>query len=250
MKLQTKAIYAAVAFQQAVAGAPLVKSLIMTIGADNVMETGAYDVASVGASFAVEHTGLFGPLLKTLPGVQVMLGAAGILGGRFAGATVGGIASKAVQGFIEGEAGNNHPLIGWIIRDEAEQSEEQLEIAHSIGYDVQQAVAAGAAVSDGIRGLVNGVTLLDQFKPIIHPDTVSSINTVETFGGLVSSLVGWVIKLAIEYIYTSDLLNDTPYIGELIRNADAMIKPEFADLFKSADASSAMAEISATPSLI
>ncbi|KAJ1661956.1 hypothetical protein EV178_006273 [Coemansia sp. RSA 1646] len=248
MKLQTKAIYAAVAFQQAVAGAPLVKSLIMTIGADNVMETGAYDVASVGASFAVEHTGLFGPLLKTLPGVQVMLGAAGILGGRFAGATVGGIASKAVQGFIEGEAGNNHPLIGWIIRDEAEQSEEQL--AHSIGYDVQQAVAAGAAVSDGIRGLVNGVTLLDQFKPIIHPDTVSSINTVETFGGLVSSLVGWVIKLAIEYIYTSDLLNDTPYIGELIRNADAMIKPEFADLFKSADASSAMAEISATPSLI
>ncbi|KAJ2210436.1 hypothetical protein IW140_006298 [Coemansia sp. RSA 1813] len=124
------------------------------------------------------------------------------------------------------------------------------EIAHSIGYDVQQAVAAGAAVSDGIRGLVNGVTLLDQFKPIIHPDTVSSINTVETFGGLVSSLVGWVIKLAIEYIYTSDLLNDTPYIGELIRNADAMIKPEFADLFKSADASSAMAEISATPSLI
>ncbi|KAJ2856749.1 hypothetical protein GGI22_003717 [Coemansia erecta] len=120
------------------------------------------------------------------------------------------------------------------------------EIAHSLGYDVQQAVAAGAAFRNGIQGLVSGVASLDQFKPIIHPDTVSTMNLVETFGGFVSSLVGWVVKLAVEYVYTSDLLNDTPYVGELIRNADAMIKPEFADLFESAN----MPNIMATSSLV
>ncbi|KAJ1991499.1 hypothetical protein GGI25_003483 [Coemansia spiralis] len=127
MKLTHKApLFAAIiAFQQQLAlGAPLIKSVIMTVGAENVLETGAYDVASVGASFAVEHTGLFGPLLRNLPGAQVILGAAGMLGGKFAGATVGGVASKAVQGFIEGEAGNNLPLIGWIIRNEDIQSQE------------------------------------------------------------------------------------------------------------------------------
>ncbi|KAI9503036.1 hypothetical protein BX070DRAFT_226082 [Coemansia spiralis] len=119
------------------------------------------------------------------------------------------------------------------------------EISHSLGYDVQQASAAGAAVSDGIRGLVNALGSLDQFKPIIHPDVVSTVNTVETFGGFISSLVGWVIKLAVRYFYTSDLLNDTPYIGELIRNADAMIKPEFSSLMRSLDANTV-----ATQSLI
>ncbi|KAJ2661704.1 hypothetical protein IWW48_002250 [Coemansia sp. RSA 1200] len=126
MKIGRKVICAAFAFQQAVVGAPMVKSLIMTIGADAVLETGAYDVASVGASYAVDHTALFGPLLRNLPGLQVMLGAAGILGGKIAGATAGGVASKAVQGFIEGELGNNHPLVGWIIRDEAEPSEANI----------------------------------------------------------------------------------------------------------------------------
>ncbi|KAJ2326486.1 hypothetical protein H4S02_002069 [Coemansia sp. RSA 2611] len=116
------------------------------------------------------------------------------------------------------------------------------EIAHSIGYDVVQAANAGAAVSDGIRGLVNALGSLDEFKPIIHPDIVSNINSVETFGGLISSLVGWVIKLAVQYIYTSDLLNDTPYIGELIRQADSMVAPEYKDVFSSLEKEMAVAQ--------
>ncbi|KAJ2851773.1 hypothetical protein IWW36_000918 [Coemansia brasiliensis] len=110
------------------------------------------------------------------------------------------------------------------------------EIAHSLGYDYVQASNADEAVSNGIRGIVNALGSLDQFKPIIHPDIVSNINTIETFGGFISSLVGWVIKLAVEYFYTSDLLNDTPYIGELIRHADSLIAPEFKDEFSSLDA--------------
>ncbi|KAJ1648735.1 hypothetical protein LPJ64_000054 [Coemansia asiatica] len=101
------------------------------------------------------------------------------------------------------------------------------EIAHSLGYDYVQASNAGAAVSDSIRGLVNAVGSLDQFKPIIHPDVVGTINAVENYGGLISSLVGFVIKLVVRYLYSSDLLNDTPYIGELIRNADHMIEPQY-----------------------
>ncbi|KAJ1822578.1 hypothetical protein LPJ56_000658 [Coemansia sp. RSA 2599] len=107
------------------------------------------------------------------------------------------------------------------------------EIAHSIGYDSIQAYNAGAAASDAIRGLVNAVSSLDQFKPIIHPDVVGTINSVESFGGLISSIVGWVIRLVVNYLYNSDLLNDTPYIGELIRNADHMIEPQYTSAFKS-----------------
>ncbi|KAJ2854454.1 hypothetical protein J3B02_002666 [Coemansia erecta] len=107
------------------------------------------------------------------------------------------------------------------------------EIAHSLGYDYVQASNAGAAVSDSIRGLVNAVGSLDQFKPIIHPDVVGTINAVENYGGLISSLVGFVIKLVVRYLYSSDLLNDTPYIGELIRNADHMIEPQYTSALKS-----------------
>ncbi|KAJ1883012.1 hypothetical protein H4R99_000401 [Coemansia sp. RSA 1722] len=106
------------------------------------------------------------------------------------------------------------------------------EIAHSIGYDYVQASNAGAAVSDSIRGLVGAISNLDQFKPIIHPDVVGTINSLENYGGLISSLVGFVIKLVVRYLYTSDLLNDTPYIGELIRNADHIIEPQFTSAFK------------------
>ncbi|KAI9477541.1 hypothetical protein IWW42_001349 [Coemansia sp. RSA 1085] len=117
------------------------------------------------------------------------------------------------------------------------------EIAHSIGYDYVQAVNADEAVSNGIRGIVNALGSLDQFKPIIHPDIVSNLNTIETFGGFVSSLVGWVIKLAVEYFYTSDLLNDTPYVGELIRHADSLIVPELRDEFSSLEAEIASASV-------
>ncbi|KAJ2346520.1 hypothetical protein IWW50_005453 [Coemansia erecta] len=109
------------------------------------------------------------------------------------------------------------------------------EIAHSIGYDYIQAANAGAAVGDGIRGLVNALGSLDEFKPIIYPGIVSSLNTLESFGGIIASLVGWAVKLAVQYIYTSDLLNDTPYIGELIRQADSMIEPEYKEAFSSLD---------------
>ncbi|KAJ2742343.1 hypothetical protein GGI20_004548 [Coemansia sp. BCRC 34301] len=98
-------------------GAPLIKTAIIALGGEEVVATAAYDVASVGASFAVEHTGLFGPLLSYIPGAQIILGAAGLLGGKFAGGTAGGVASKATLGFIEGSLGNDLPLVGWIIRD-------------------------------------------------------------------------------------------------------------------------------------
>ncbi|KAJ1719671.1 hypothetical protein LPJ53_005606 [Coemansia erecta] len=119
------------------------------------------------------------------------------------------------------------------------------EIAHSLGYDYIQASNAGAAFNNGIRGIVSAVGSLDQFKPIIHPDVVSTINTVENYGGLAASIVGWVIKLVVRYIYSSDLLNDTPYIGELIRNADSMIKPEHASMLNSIQSNIAMATHSA-----
>ncbi|KAJ2714054.1 hypothetical protein H4R19_001930 [Coemansia spiralis] len=107
------------------------------------------------------------------------------------------------------------------------------EVAHYFGFDVKQANNAGEAASNAINGLVSAVSSLDDLKPIIHPGVVSTINTVETFGGLVSSIVGWVVKLAVRYFYTSNLLNDTPYVGELIRNADALIKPEYRDALDS-----------------
>ncbi|KAJ2802205.1 hypothetical protein H4R21_002506 [Coemansia helicoidea] len=170
----------------------------MTLSVEGPIETGVYDVASVGASYVVEHQGLFGPLINAVPGAQPILAAAHLLGGRFAGSTAGGIAGRAVRGFIEGDAGNSLP-----------------------------AASAGAAASSAISGLVSAVTSLDQFKPIIHPDVVSTIDTIESLGGLISSLVGWAVKVAVRYFYTSNLLNDTPYVGELIRNADSLIKPEY-----------------------
>ncbi|KAJ2545531.1 hypothetical protein GGF49_000338 [Coemansia sp. RSA 1853] len=117
------------------------------------------------------------------------------------------------------------------------------EIAHSIGYDYTQAANAGAAVSNGIRGLVNALGALDEFKPIIHPEIVSIINTIETFGGFVGSIVGWAVKSAVQTIYSSDLLNNTPYIGELIRQADAMISPEYKDAFSSLDSNIMAAQV-------
>ncbi|KAJ1862055.1 hypothetical protein LPJ73_000865 [Coemansia sp. RSA 2703] len=114
------------------------------------------------------------------------------------------------------------------------------EIAHSLGYDYIQANNAGAAFNNGIRGIVSAVGSLDQFKPIIHPDVVNTIDTLENYGGIAASLVGFVIKLVVKYIYNSDLLNDTPYIGELIRNADSMIKPEHASILNSIQSSIAM----------
>ncbi|KAJ2490944.1 hypothetical protein IWW37_002723 [Coemansia sp. RSA 2050] len=98
-------------------GAPLIKTAIVALRGEELFATAAYDVASVGASFAVEHTGFFGPLLNYIPGAQVILGAAGVLGGRFAGGTAGGVASRATLGFIDGNLGNDLPLVGWIIRD-------------------------------------------------------------------------------------------------------------------------------------
>ncbi|KAJ2158453.1 hypothetical protein GGF46_003770 [Coemansia sp. RSA 552] len=116
------------AVMQAALGAPLVKTLIMTVGAEGVVETAAYNIASVGASFAVEHKGLFGPILNNVPGAQAILSAARLLGGKFAGATAGGLAGTATRGFIEGNAGNDIPLVGWIIRD-ADGHEETFAVA-------------------------------------------------------------------------------------------------------------------------
>ncbi|KAJ2020969.1 hypothetical protein GGI03_005039 [Coemansia sp. RSA 2337] len=116
MKL-TSSIVVAVALAYTSLGAPLIKTAIIALGGEELLATAAYDVASVGASFAVEHTGLFGPLLNYIPGAQIILGAAGLLGGRFAGGTAGGVASKATLGLIEGSLGNDLPLVGWIIRD-------------------------------------------------------------------------------------------------------------------------------------
>ncbi|KAJ2408394.1 hypothetical protein GGI10_004846 [Coemansia sp. RSA 2530] len=98
-------------------GAPLIKTALVALGGDTLVATAAYDVASVGVSFAVDHTGFFGPLLNYIPGAQVILGAAGVLGGRFAGGTAGGVASRATLGLIDGGLGNDLPLVGWIIRD-------------------------------------------------------------------------------------------------------------------------------------
>ncbi|KAJ2761891.1 hypothetical protein IWQ57_005929, partial [Coemansia nantahalensis] len=98
-------------------------SAIMTLSVEGPIETGVYDVASVGASYVVEHQGLFGPLINAVPGAQPILAAAHLLGGRFAGSTAGGIAGRAVRGFIEGDAGNSLPVVGWIIRDDEAHSE-------------------------------------------------------------------------------------------------------------------------------
>ncbi|KAJ2000345.1 hypothetical protein GGI04_002016 [Coemansia thaxteri] len=110
-------VAAALTLVQAALGAPLFKTAVMALGVEDAIAVGAYDVVSVGASYAVDHPGVLGPLLSYIPGAQVILGAASLLGGKFAGSTAGGIASKATQGFIEGSAGDNIPLIGWIIRD-------------------------------------------------------------------------------------------------------------------------------------
>ncbi|KAJ1808430.1 hypothetical protein LPJ77_002351 [Coemansia sp. RSA 2523] len=117
------------------------------------------------------------------------------------------------------------------------------EIAHSIGYDYTQAANAGAAASNGIRRLVNALGALDEFKPIVYPGLVSIINTLETFGGLIGSIVGWAVKIAVQNFYSSDVLNDTPYIGELIRQADAMIAPEYKDAFSSLDSNIMAAQV-------
>ncbi|KAJ2490945.1 hypothetical protein IWW37_002724 [Coemansia sp. RSA 2050] len=98
------------------------------------------------------------------------------------------------------------------------------EIAHSLGYDYVVASNAGAGASNGINELIS---ILDQFKPIVHPEVASTIGTLDFFSGLISSLVGYVVKTWIRSFYTGSLLNDTPYIGELIRSADAMILPEY-----------------------
>ncbi|KAJ2408395.1 hypothetical protein GGI10_004847 [Coemansia sp. RSA 2530] len=98
------------------------------------------------------------------------------------------------------------------------------EIAHSLGYDYVVASNAGVGASNGINDLIG---ILDQFKPIVHPEVASTIGTLDFFSGLISSLVGYVVKTWIRTFYTGSLLNDTPYIGELIRSADAMILPEY-----------------------
>ncbi|KAJ2742342.1 hypothetical protein GGI20_004547 [Coemansia sp. BCRC 34301] len=107
------------------------------------------------------------------------------------------------------------------------------EIAHSIGYDSIVAANAGLSASVDITELINALSGIDQFKPIIHPDVVSTINSVESFRGLISTLIGYLVKVMVRNFYTGNLLNDTPYIGELIRNADAMIAPEYKQLVSS-----------------
>ncbi|KAJ2006044.1 hypothetical protein GGI04_002017 [Coemansia thaxteri] len=107
------------------------------------------------------------------------------------------------------------------------------EIAHSIGLDLAQASSVGSAASSDMSAIISALGQLDAFKPLIHPDTVSTINTLESFSGMASSLVGLAVKLAIKHFYTSNLLNDTPYIGDLIRTADEMIAPEYKDMVDS-----------------
>ncbi|KAJ2888971.1 hypothetical protein GGI21_006665 [Coemansia aciculifera] len=123
----TKSIAAAMALAHVSLGAPLIKTAIVALGGEEVVATAAYDVASVGASFAVDHTAWFGPILNYIPGAQIILGAAGLLGGKFAGGTAGTVASKATLGFIEGSIGNDLPLVGWIIRDGKLQMEGDLK---------------------------------------------------------------------------------------------------------------------------
>ncbi|KAJ2819784.1 hypothetical protein GGI24_004684, partial [Coemansia furcata] len=106
----TNSIVAVVALAYTTLGAPLIKTAIVALGGDELMATAAYDVASVGASFVVDHTGFFRPILNYIPGAQVILGAAGLLGGRFAGGTAGGVASRATLGLIDGSLGDNLPL--------------------------------------------------------------------------------------------------------------------------------------------
>ncbi|KAJ2158454.1 hypothetical protein GGF46_003771 [Coemansia sp. RSA 552] len=109
------------------------------------------------------------------------------------------------------------------------------EIAHSIGYDAELAANAGTFVSSGVGSVINALGSLDTFKPILYPAIVSALNTLEFFGGLISTLAGWAVKRAVGNAFTGDLLNDTPYIGELIRNADAMMAPEYKDMVSSLD---------------
>ncbi|KAJ2453149.1 hypothetical protein GGF42_003866 [Coemansia sp. RSA 2424] len=108
-----------------------------------------------------------------------------------------------------------------------------LDIAHSLGYDSGLAASAGAAASNGISELIGGLRNIDQFKPIIHPDVASSINLVESLGGLISSLVGYVVKIVVGSLYSSNILDNIPYIGQLIKSADAMITPEYKQVFGS-----------------
>ncbi|KAJ2782874.1 hypothetical protein H4R18_002023 [Coemansia javaensis] len=124
-----KALYLAalpLAMAPAAYGAPLIKSAIITLSVDGVVESGAYDVASVGASFAVEHPGLFDPLISVIPGARGVFAAARLLGGRFAGTAAGGFVSRAAKGFLEGSAGNDAPLVGWIIREQEDSQPEEL----------------------------------------------------------------------------------------------------------------------------
>ncbi|KAJ2096192.1 hypothetical protein GGI16_004945 [Coemansia sp. S142-1] len=104
------------------------------------------------------------------------------------------------------------------------------EIAHSLGYDAVLASNAAAGASNDVSELIS---ILDQFKPIVHPEVASSISTISFFGGLISSVAGYIVKMWIKTFYTGNLLNDTPYIGELIRNADAMIAPEYKQVVSS-----------------
>ncbi|ORX69716.1 hypothetical protein DL89DRAFT_257941 [Linderina pennispora] len=101
------------------------------------------------------------------------------------------------------------------------------DVAHQIGYDAKQAAAAGDAVYNGLEALFSALKNLDPFKPIMYPEVAGTLGTIETFGGVISNLVSWVVKVAINYVYTSDIGNDTPYIGELIRQASAEVPPEY-----------------------
>ncbi|ORX69715.1 hypothetical protein DL89DRAFT_257940 [Linderina pennispora] len=105
-------------------GEPIIKSLLVTLGAEEPMATVASHIASTGASYVVDHQTMLKPVLSYIPGAQIALGAAGIFGGSFAGGIAGRMGGNAVRGFLEGEAGNNIPLAGWIIRDDDEKKTE------------------------------------------------------------------------------------------------------------------------------
>lgn len=102
----------------AIQAAPLIKTALMTLGGEEPLATGVSHIASRGASVVVENPRLLKPILQYVPGAQALLGAASLLGGGFAGRAVGGVASRAVEGLIEGDVGNSIPVLGYIIREE------------------------------------------------------------------------------------------------------------------------------------
>ncbi|KAJ2782873.1 hypothetical protein H4R18_002022 [Coemansia javaensis] len=110
------------------------------------------------------------------------------------------------------------------------------EVAHYFGYDSIQAANAGAAASAGLDSVIGLLESLDTFKPIMYPAVVSALDAAESATRLIRPIFGWLIGLVVRFVYSSSLLNDTPYIGELIRAAESAAEIDFQSGLSSLDA--------------